>query len=285
MHENPQLSGSVAFNAPLTPDYPQFYEVAVPADGTTIAAWRGLIQPFLDDETARSVLADIEAGRQLFISEGNIFNSNAISDHWANEYLVDMTIACEVLLCLQPNAYPRCYLLSPRYRHFYADNNIHPHPRFDHCMTYEGTETLPGLCILSAAEFSFSKGQNFFTQFLDQVSQYLAKHLIWLKTRRLYLISERGRGLLKSPQPGEIIADETPVKVRVRTPHGERLCTQAWIGYWPGPRAAAITPLEHLQTIKRNRRCWCGRDRPYGKCHRRDDLAKLSPSERKPFLF
>ena len=71
-----------------------------------------------------------------------------MGQHWAHPLLVGMDTACDVLICTQADAMPRAYLLNPRFQPFYADTMIHPHPRADQTILYEG-KALPRLmCFL-----------------------------------------------------------------------------------------------------------------------------------------
>ncbi len=270
------LTHAVPLAAPLTPDYPQFVPVELPHDGITVAAWKGTIQPFADDETARSVLADVEAERTLFIAAGSIRGGGKTVPHWANPLLVDMNLKCEVLICIQPEALPRAYLLKPRFEVHYENVEIHPHPRGDQAIKYAGAR-IPGLCVLSGAEFAFDPVQDLHTQFLDQVTQYVAKHLIWLKTRRLYRLCESRKTVLYTPRPGEFINERSPTPQVIVLPTGPKPVCDFWSGYWPGRSARATTPLQHVQQIRPAQRCWCGLTKNYGECHRPLDLAQLSP--------
>ena len=254
----------------LTPDYHQFVQVEPPADGLTVSAWRGVIQPYLDDAAARSILCDIEAERTLWISSGSIRPGTSTESHWAHPLLVNMATACEVMVCTQTDAVPRAYLLSPRYKMYYADTTVHPHPRGDQIINYDGGP-LPGLCVFSSAEFRFVEDVDYYTQFLDQLTQYVAKHLIWLRTRRLYRKIGNVIAPLYQPLPGEKIVESAPSFRQVQTPSGLKLAMDFWSGYWPGRPAKAITPAEHLRQIKPTQPCWCGRHKLYGECHRNSD--------------
>lgn len=278
----PALNEAVPFTAPLTAYYPQFLPAEVPGDGLTVAAWRGAIQPFADDETAHSVLTDIEANKILFISAGAIRGGATPCSHWANSLLIGMDTACDVLICIQPEALPRAYLLSPRFLLHYGEPGVHPHPRGDQLIEYE-RKLIPGLCVVSGAEFSLVPDLDMYTQFLDQVTQYVAKHLIWLKTRRLCRSSEGGLTVLYTPKPGELILDQPPKRHAVRLPTGMTDVTDFWSGYWPGQRARASTPLEHIKQIHTTQRCWCGLNRAYGACHKDADLALLTPAQQVKF--
>jgi hypothetical protein len=256
----------------LTPDYPQFVEVMPLADGLTVSAWRGLVQPFSSDVAARAILCDMEAERTLWVSAGSIRPGESTGQHWAHPLLIGMNTRCDVLVCTQKDAaMPRAYLLNPRFQLFYADTMIHPHPRADHTILYEGKE-LPGLCVFSRAELAFDEETNFHTQFLDQLTQYLAKHLIWLRTRRLCRRSGGVMSVLYQPYPGEFIVEQAPVAHWVQLPSGRILVVDYWSGYWPGKAAKAVTPAEHVRQIKPMQRCWCGLNRKYGECHRANDV-------------
>ena len=255
----------------LTPDYPQFVPADTPADNLTVSAWKGEIRPFETDAAAAPILADMEAERQLSISEGTILASSATSKHWALPLLVNMNVFCEVLLCLQAEAMPRAYLLSPCFNPWYADTLIHPHPRGDHSIKYKG-RPLPGLCVFSSAETIFQENENFYTQFLDQLTQYVAKHLVWLRTRRLCRLINGKLTVLYQPRPGESIVEGPPRVQLLQTPTGQVQAVDFWKGYWPGKSARATTPAEHLRHIKPSQRCWCGLNKGYGECHRPEDL-------------
>jgi hypothetical protein len=263
----------------LTPDYPQFVQVEPPADGLTISAWRGTLKPFSSDAAARSILCDMEAELMLWVWEGSIRPGESICQHWAHPLLIGMETVCDVLVCTQTDAMPRAYLLNPRFQLFYADTMIHPHPRADQTIIYEGI-VLPGLCVFSSAELTFSEETNFYTQFLDQLTQYIAKHLIWLRTRRLCRRSGDVTSVLYQPRPGELIVEKAPVAHSVQLPTGKIRVIDYWSGYWPGKAAKAITPSEHVRKIKPSQRCWCGLNKRYGDCHRTVDI-KLSMAARR----
>lgn len=176
---------------------------------------------------------------------------------------------------------PRIYLLAPRYFEHYG-MGVHPHPRADQMITYKGAR-IPGLCVFSSAEIVFDPKQNFYTQVLDQVTQYVAKHLIWLRSRRLLRAAGDRVTLLHQPLPGEIIIESPPVDHIVKLPSGPKAVKDYWIGYWPGEKARATTPLQHVQQIRPTQRCWCGLDRQYGQCHRSQDIAQLTPKLQKRY--
>jgi hypothetical protein len=259
----------------LTADYPQFAPAEPPKDGLTVSAWRGVLKPFEDDAAARSILCDMEAEHTLWISEGKIKPSTLNRQHWAHPLLLGMDVSCEVMLCTQENAMPRAYLINPRFQPYYADTMIHPHPRGDHAFLYEG-KPLPGLCVFSSAEMIFTQAANFYTQFLDQLTQYVAKHLIWLRTRRLCRRVGNTTSVLYQPRPGEAILEHAPQFRLVQLPTGPVQAIDFWSGYWPGRGAMAMTPAEHLRQIGSTQRCWCGLNKKYGDCHKAQDVLLAS---------
>lgn len=269
--------------APFTSDYPQFLPASSPTDDTTVRSWRGTIKPFADDTVAKFALVEMELERPLWISAGQILGGTPASSHWAAPLLVRMDQVCDVLICEQQNAIPRAYLLSPRFHEYYGIPGIHPHPRSDQLIEYGGIR-IPGLCVFSSAEFVFEPGVDPHTQFLDQVTQYVAKHLIWLRTRRrLKKIGASEPIVLHQPQAGAYIDDTAPIERFEVLPTGLTRTIEYWSGFWPGKIASASTPLEHLQKIRPNGRCWCGMARKYGDCHRSLDLASLPEDQRKRY--
>jgi hypothetical protein len=97
-------------------------------------------------------------------------------------------------------------------------------------------------------------------QFIDQVSLWVARHLIWLRTRRLYRNSLGGISEIFVPMPGEPVGYASP-------------SGQFWRGHWAGPRARATTAAEHVRSISPNTECWCGSGTNYGGCHRPREAA------------
>jgi hypothetical protein len=126
--------------------------------------------------------------------------------------------------------------------------------------------------VFSSAELIFSEETNFYTQFLDQLAQFIAKHLIWLRTRRLCRKSGEATSVLYQPRPGEPILEQAPLVHWVQLPTGQVQVIDYWSGYWPGKAARAITPAEHVRKIQPTQRCWCGLNKKYGECHRANDI-------------
>ena len=116
-------------------------------------------------------------------------------------------------------------------------------------------------------------------EFVDQTATYLAKHVIWLRTRRLY--DTATGALLYAPQPGEIIIDTETRDLN----HVPGVCKESrqshriWLGYWPGT-TATMGPVDHTRAIQPESPCWCGSGAKYGSCHRPRELAWLRAARR-----
>jgi hypothetical protein len=254
--------------APGIPEYPQFAQVAAPTGTGALAAWQGTIQPFTDDITARQVLRRIEAGAPFENDSGSLFceQAPAMLPHPADPFLLKMDMSFTVLVLELPQyAHPCAFLLQPELSPSFL--SFHPHVRSD-CKLTIGNRTLPALCVYSGAIFEFAPGISRIVQFLDQVSTYLARHAIWLRTR--VLLQQNVFGLdpiVYKPRPGTLVLDTEFDKRSFCRKPGELY----WNGYWPGA-AAPSSPSDHLKTIAPDGLCWCWSGKQYRNCHRKRDL-------------
>jgi len=245
--------------APAIPDYPQFGRAPVPADSGAVAAWTGVVQPFLGDAVARQFLRCLEAGKSFDVVEGTIeAHAPGHTAHWADPWLIDMQTRFTLLVLeFEGREHPRAYALRPEIS-LYCNPN--PHLRCDKTIRI-GRQELPALCIYSAAAFTYRPEWPKIVQFLDQASTYLGRHLIWLRTR-----VEDGNPA-RVPAPGELILDVHP---RIQTDPVACLANRRprrWVGYWPGP-VAPTGFSEHLRTIRPSQECWCCSGEKYRDCHR-----------------
>jgi hypothetical protein len=148
----------------------------------------------------------------------------------------------------------------------------HPHLRIDIPLQYGG-RTLHGLCVYSAADFAYGRDVPRIVQFADQVSGYLARHLVWERTRRLEDFAGR---ILYQPKPGELILDTEPqMQPRESLPflkHPKRHPERLWRGHWLG-KSAPAGPQLHLATIRPSQECWCGSGKRYKLCHLESELS------------
>jgi hypothetical protein len=258
--------------APLCSLYQQFLRVDVSAGIEAASAWIGDIRPFSSDSCARAFLESIECDKPIWISGGNVREEKSRQRHWANRLLVNMTVSFRTLLLILPApAHPRSYLISPTFPEHYSW--VHPHPRFDQTIEFEGRK-IPGLCIYSAAEFQFKPDDDPMTQYLDQLTIYLGKHLIWLRTRELIRGFPPGGQIVRSLQGGEELIDDRPIRVPALSGRGD--VWQYWRGYWPGRSASFSNPQTHLLNIAVDQQCWCGSGGLYGDCHRNEDASKAA---------
>jgi hypothetical protein len=245
--------------------YPGFSPVEVPSGTSARRAWIGSLQPFEDDESSRLLLRALDENRAVQIDRGTV---RAISypdaSHPLEELLTTMRVSFNLLLLeFAPPVHPRVYGLKPRISQYVFP--AHPHLRGDQRIEYRGAR-LPALCVYSAADFRYLKEIPTSVEFLDQIATFLAKQLIWIRTRRLFDI-DTGQ-LIYAPPAGDLILDFEPrsednvpiVSLRVRS------TTRIWKGYWPGD-TAPVGPAAHVATISPHSECWCGRGLLYRDCH------------------
>jgi hypothetical protein len=250
--------------APVIPEYPQFAPVPVPRSSNAPRAWEGVIQPFIDDATAREFLRRVESNSPFEIERGSIFcQSGSTTPHRADARLIDMQIRFRVIvLDFDDKEHPRAYARHPEISR--AAHPLHPHLR-ENKPIFVGRRTLDTLCIYSGAAFTYLDGLPRIVQFLDQLAGYLGRHAIWLRTR-VELPLKPGE-TVRVPDPSEIIYEVDP-----RTQRDPRFATRPkrtpfWRGYWPGLSAPSGAEA-HLRTIRPSQQCWCCSGQSYGQCHR-----------------
>jgi len=263
--------------ASLAIHYPQFKQEEVPERSNAIAAWRGVLCPFPDDATACEVLRRLKANKPFDISAGSIVvdqeSAFRLPGHRAEPSLVNMRMAFTVVILEYANGeHHRAFAIHPRIsRHMFP---YHPH-LLDGVSIAFGNQRIPALCVYSGAHYRYTGSVPRIIEFLDQVTTYLARHMIWRRTRRLYEVSAGGIREIYRPSAGEFIIDHEP---RLRTDSIANTGSSPlryWDGYWPGT-VAPQTPEEHLRTISPKQECWCCRGIPYGECCRPRDLALLA---------
>jgi len=260
---------------PALPPYPLFSQVEIPGEvyltridtGTPIKrvvkptrAWRGPICPFEDDHAARLVARALAAERPVDVHGGYVlppYEAHYLPSDPRELRMRSAPMVFEVMVLeFAHTPDPWVFSLSPVISRGFCLG--HPHLRSDRELILDG-RVLHGLCIYSAAEFSFDPLREKIPQFLDQVSIFLANHIVWSKTRALYSVV--------GSQPLHWIDDEnlfltmpadTPTQIRpsLRT---------LWKGYWPSP--SAIFNKGHLN-LDPNGPCWCGDGKLYKDCCR-----------------
>lgn len=240
-------------------DYRWFSPCSVPDKSGATRAFKGFIRPFSDDETGRRVLRAIGANIPLQVSGGRLHVDVAgLQPHPLEEFLVDMAVPFSILLLeFEPPEHPRAFLFEPK---MVPRLSASPHLRPDKSIEIDGVP-YPALCVYSGNLYKYLDGQSRLEQFLDQTATYLAKYLIWLRTRRLYRWTATGPVLLRSPRPGAAITASG-------VSHSADLL---WRGYWPGPSAPS-GPEAHLATVSPKEECWCWSGKRYSECCRPREL-------------
>lgn len=256
--------------APAVPelgDYELFDVHQVPEELGAVRAYRGIIRPFSDNATARRVLRAFDRGLPIHVNGGRVdVELDEEQRHPIDDFLVDMALPFMVLVIeVADSPHPRAYLLDPP---MIPRLSASPHLRADKVIQIDGN-AFPALCIYSGNLQKFDETRSRLEQFLDQASTYLAKYLIWLRTRALYRRTRRGPELVRPALPRGRVTD---VEIR-RDP------ALFWDGYWPG-KAAPSGPYQHLATIKPEDDCWCWSGQKYGDCHRPEELQTVTDLER-----
>jgi hypothetical protein len=252
-------------------DYSQFEPAEVPKGCGAIRAWRGFVQPFLDDAAARRFLWCVEAGRSFDILQGSIDACAPIgARHWADPWLVKTDLSFQLLaLEFEPPEHPRAYSLQPEISH--QVHPLHPHLRGDRLIRPK-ERPIPALCIYSGASFDYSPMWPRMVQFLDQATAYIGRHIIWMKTR--IELPLRFGDAFRVPSPGEPIFDHMPLVQTDANSSRARNPVSIWSGYWPGATAPSGA-ANHLKSISHSQECWCWSGKKYGKCHRPIELHLL----------
>jgi hypothetical protein len=245
--------------------YPGFSPVEVPSGTSAWRAWIGSLQPFEDDESSRLLLRALDENRAVQIDRGTVraIDYREVS-HPFEKLLTTMRVSFQLLLLeFPPPVHPRVYGLKPRISH--QEFPAHPHLRWDQRIEYGGAR-LPALCVYSAADFEYLNEVPLPVEFLDQTATFLAKQLIWIRTRRLFDIDTNR--LIYAPPAGNLILDFEPrLEDNVPTVSRRvRRTTRVWKGYWPGSTAPAGSAA-HVATISPHSECWCGRGLLYRDCH------------------
>lgn len=262
-----------------------FYEVGVPEGTSASKAWRGILQPFADDKSARDVFRAFEEGREVISDRGFLSAKECpirSIPRREEAYIVGMSARFEIqILDFDPPHHPFVYGLFPRIsRHHFP---AHPHLREDQQMAYAG-KSIPALCVYMASDCPYNAGVPRIIQFADQVATYLGKHLIWTKTRKLFQLGIWAP--VYSPLPGEAIFDTTsrirPRLAEIALKRPDQAPIEFWDGFWPGKRAPSGSE-EHLRSISPNQECWCGTGIKYKDCHHDREsayiLSRRIPSE------
>ncbi len=246
--------------APEVSDYFQFKPCEPPQASGAIRAYTGFIRPFSDDEGASHVLRALDLDLPVEVCGGRLsVDASRLRPHPAELYLHSMAVPFELLVLeFADGEHPRAYITSPK---MMRSVSMPLHVRVDRSIWIDDV-LCPALCVYSGSVFQYSRDRGRLEQFLDQTATYLAKYLIWLRTR---LVVRTGHSaiieVLRKRRP-----NREPDFVELIVMKGERLD-----GYWPGS-AAPSGADQHLKTIRPHQECWCWTGKRYRTCCMPRDL-------------
>lgn len=256
---------------PLRDFYPQFMEIAVPSGIEANRAYVGRIQPFGQDSDVLAICHDLQEDRTINVQAGRLQSREEapreLSAHNpCDPWLVKMHIRFTILALEFSNGkHPQGYSLSPEISR--QRFPWHPHLRDDLDFFYQGRYR-QSLCSYFAPD---GVCQSIIT-FLDFISIYLAKHLMWERTLRL--IDRVTGSILFQPPPGAPIIDTTEPRLgpdySIRSAPFVRMDAienrrYGWDGVWPGSAAPHDT-ASNLR-IPKSSECHCGSGKSYDECH------------------
>lgn len=266
-------------DCPAFSSYPQFLEVGAPLAmlrGVEIQserAWQGFIQPFVGDADARLVLRALAANKAVDVAAGRITAPREIQEDKAHDEEFRMnncsTVFDILVLEFPALAHPWAFSLSPviSERKFPS----HPHLRRDRTLVLPSME-LTGMCIYSAAEFQYDLMLPKIPQFLHQVSIYLAKHVIWMKTQRL--LNAQTGAMVHDGLDLDTLYKNLPVNsIWLKYPEVKTI----WSGFWPGK--VAKSGRNHL-SLDPERECWCGKGLVYRRCCQAEEIERYDLGSR-----
>lgn len=264
---------------PLQEFYPQFLETPVPPHCAAEQAFIGTIQPFDESSDLLRICSDLREDRIVNVQAGHLRHQENCSGLHRRSIddarFVEMH-TCFTVLALRfgQGRHPQAYALKPEIsRQCYP---LHPHLRDDLDLFFRGRYRQP-LCAYFAPDGVCQS----LVDFLDFVSIFLAKHLMWEKT--LKPMDRAASATLFQPEPGTPVIDSTlprlgpeysarnaPLLIHMNHPETRRF---GWHGVWPG--SAAPHDLESNLRLPGESECHCGSGRPYARCHQQMDTEWL----------
>ncbi len=266
--------------------YPSFEPVLPPPRSGALRAWKGRIAPFQDGSDLGKILQDLERHAVVDIDVGGCLQHSPTCtfNHSEPSYLfrlVRMDVTFDLLVLeFEANRHRQAYCVRPEIssRTF----PTHPHLRRDQIIL---TDILvDAICPYRSDETKYPG----LVEYLDFVSIFLAKHLVWVRTLDLVCYSDstsakivyspkpncahfafplRTAGPLSAPWHLDTSTFGDPLTAAAAAYHADR-----WEGTWIGPSAPHDAGTI-LDTVGSNDECVCGSGRRYGVCHRRVHLA------------
>lgn len=264
---------------PLAEFYLQFLETPVPPHSAAEQAFLGTIQPFDESSDLLRICRDLREDRVVDIQAGHLRHHQNCSGHHAGSpddvRLVGMHTRFTILaLRFSQGRHSQAYALTPEISR--QRFPLHPHLRDDLDLFFRGRYR-QSLCTYFAPDGVCQS----MVDFLDFVSIFLAKHLMWERTLKL---ADRATSMtLFQPEPGAPVIDSTlprlgpeysarnaPFLIHMHHPETRRF---GWRGAWPG--SAAPHDLESNLRLPADSECHCGSGRTYGRCHQQMDTEGL----------
>jgi hypothetical protein len=255
--------------------YPQFARVSVPEFSQAKTAWCGTVLPFDAASNVVSIYSDLKRDRIVNVQAGGLRHIGALgpTDQDPNvRYLIDMQIEFRLMVLDYANGrHPDAYCVKPEISR--QRFPLHPHLRDDLSIPVGG-RYIQALCTDYAPDLLCTS----IVDLLDYAAIFLAKHVIWLRTRRLIdraqgrVIAVPGVGQeildIEGPHRGpEYNAQSAPLRNSFPYPLQERY---GWDGFWPGG-VAPHDPAANLR-LPDNSTCCCGSGRQYSRCHKQFDM-------------
>lgn len=256
--------------------YPRFAQILVPPFSKAERAWCGKIQPFDSSSEIPSLYSDLKSDRIVNVQAGSLRHvqrGGAINKEDPNlHYLVNMGIEFNVVILeYSDGRHPEAYVLKPEVSR--QRFPFHPHLRDDRSLLWGG-RYVQALCTDYAPDLVCAS----LVDFLDYTAIFLAKHLVWIRTRRLFdrLLTR----VIATPEPCDEILDvaglhrgpeyniqSSPFQKNFPYPFSERY---GWDGCWPG--SAAPHDFAANLRLDDSSPCPCGRGECYAKCHKPLDV-------------
>jgi len=213
--------------------YPNFTWSAELRNGYEVRCWRGIIQPLPSGSDAEKIIADLKNDRIVEVSINGIVIHSQKCEHPHDlppelSELSSMDTSFEVeVLQWEPPIRPTSKSINPPITHeLYPD---HPHIFHDKST----------LCPYLPKEIGWKWSKLKISDYIDWISIFLVKHIVWLKTRERYGF---GNGI--------------------------------WIG-----SAVEHSPEFLFRTHSRGDECWCSSGKPHYKCHRKFDLDRIKANK------
>ncbi len=153
-------------------------------DGVRTIIWRLNLNPIPDDDVVHCILADLDAGRMVGIGvQGKIFHSTNCNTSTANHPILLPKIRLErqaylVDFVYRPPVKNSPWSVQPIARIVWPEISAHTYPNHPHMYSGNGSWACP----LSPQDKQWKWGKGATVAYLDQVSIWLLKTMVWIQT-------------------------------------------------------------------------------------------------------